>query len=155
MRVVDNFSKYKILEDGSIIGYYGRKLKPAPNTQGYLTAKLTDDSGRLRNVTIHRIVAAAYHGLDLSKADLTVDHINGDKLDNSKDNLEIVSMAENYNRYLKAVNAADTDTHCVCKKCNILKAKREFDKSSRNAKGVQSYCKPCRKLIGQQRRGLK
>lgn len=43
---------------------------------------------------VHRIVMEAFKG----KSDLTVDHIDGNKLNNSLDNLEYVTIQENIKR---------------------------------------------------------
>ena len=43
---------------------------------------------------VHRIVMEAFKG----KSDLTVDHIDGNKLNNSLDNLEYVTIQENVKR---------------------------------------------------------
>lgn len=43
---------------------------------------------------VHRLVACAFLGLDYD-SDLTVDHINCDKSDNSLMNLRVVTMEEN------------------------------------------------------------
>lgn len=140
-----NFSKYTVYEDSTIIGQYKQPLKPAPNSQGYLSLKMTDDTGRLRNVTVHRIVAATYLGLIYENSDVHVDHIDGDKLNNHVSNLRLVTNAENtqYHQRLKTLHIP-TD-HAECKMCGIIKHKTRFDKSNRNNSGCQSYCKDCRR----------
>lgn len=51
---------------------------------------------------IHRAVAAAFLGFDMN-SDLVIDHKNGNKLDNSLENLEAVTVAEN-NRRARVLN---------------------------------------------------
>ena len=140
------FSKYIVNRDSSIIGQFGHRLKPAPNTQGYMSLKMTNDDGELINVTVHRLVASIYLGLNYSDSDSHVDHIDGDKLNNHASNLRIVTNAENAKLYRKLKNSHIPLGHAECKKCNVIKHKSEFDKSSRNASGCQSYCKTCRKV---------
>lgn len=140
-----NFSKYTVNQDSSIIGQFKRFLKPAPNTQGYLCLKMTDDFGALRNVTVHRIVAATYLGLIYEDSDVHVDHIDGDKLNNNVENLRLVSNAENALHYQTLKNSHIPNGFVECKKCESIKPKSAFDRSSRNLSGCQSYCKSCRK----------
>lgn len=50
----------------------------------------------------HRIIASAYIGLDIDNPTLLIDHINHDRLNNSVDNLRIVSNQQNqFNRNAK------------------------------------------------------
>lgn len=43
----------------------------------------------------HRLLYAYYHGLDSLDPELTINHINYDRYDNSKDNLEQITKSEN------------------------------------------------------------
>lgn len=141
-----NFSRYQVRSDSTITGVYGWILKPAPNTQGYLCLKMMDDSNNLRNVTVHRIVAATYLGLNYSDSHIQVDHIDGDKLNNRIENLRLVTNIENTRNHIKLTNSHIPDGCSECKMCFNIKPRSSFDKSKRNTSGCQSYCKECRKL---------
>ena len=67
-----------------------RILKPRKNRSGYLYINLCED-GRYRSFTVHRIVAKHF----LGKSSLTVNHKNGNKLNNTVDNLEWATIEEN------------------------------------------------------------
>lgn len=140
-----NFSRYNVLCDSTIVGVYGYRLKPAVNTTGYLSLKMIDDSGVLRNVTVHRIVAATFLGLNYADSHVQVDHIDGDKLNNKVENLRLVTNASNALNHVQLMNSHIAAGHAECKKCLRIMPKFKFDKSSRNTSGCQSYCKECRK----------
>lgn len=59
------------------------------NPNGYLTVMVDGKSYK-----VHRIVFSIRHGVELSP-DIEIDHINGDKSDNSIDNLRSATRAEN------------------------------------------------------------
>lgn len=63
--------------------------------------------GKKKRYHIHVLMAVTFLGLDLSRHgvesnSLQVDHKDGDKRNNSLENLEVVTKRENYNRALKA-----------------------------------------------------
>lgn len=69
----------------------GRILAKAYNSRGYLMTTLWKNNVS-RSYTIHRLVAIAFVEGDHT---LTVNHIDGNKLNNSPDNLEWITKAEN------------------------------------------------------------
>lgn len=75
----------------------GRILKPAKNSTGYLKVVLLKN-GKLKNPKIHKLVAMAFLDHVPCGHKITVDHINGIRIDNKLENLELVSMRENTNR---------------------------------------------------------
>ena len=98
---------YEVSDSGLIravdkINALGKKLKPklikpAPKNDGYLVVVLCKNKTR-RTRLLHRIIMEAFKG----KSDLTVDHLDGNKLNNSIKNLEYVSHTENcYRRSVK------------------------------------------------------
>ena len=71
-----------------------RNKKATLDAHGYLVLTLWKDNKQKRQY-IHRLVATAFVEGDTS---LTVDHIDGNKLNNNPDNLEWVSRSENTRR---------------------------------------------------------
>lgn len=84
--------EYVELDEEHIItpnGEVYKKKKPNINKNGYMKIGFNGKS-----VYLHRIVAKAFYG----DSDMQVDHINGDKQDNSVKNLEYVTAKENSSR---------------------------------------------------------
>ena len=67
-------------------------LRPATNPSGHKQVVLTRPDKSRHSICVHRLVATAYLGY---REGLQVNHKNGDKLDNSVDNLEWVTQEEN------------------------------------------------------------
>ena len=90
-----SLSDYVITENGEIINNRnGKKLKPQPNGKGYLRVSI---GGKLQ--FIHRLVAEKYIPNPENKPQ--VNHKDGNKLNNSVDNLEWVSNMENRQHAVK------------------------------------------------------
>lgn len=71
---------------------YNRELKPHLTNRGYKRVNLSKDKA-VKRVHVHRLVAEAFvpnpNGYD------TVDHIDGNKLNNNADNLQWLSRGDN------------------------------------------------------------
>lgn len=93
---VRSINRYITRIDGRVCFIPSRILKPFQGkTCNYLCVQLCKD-----NVTekfmIHRLVAKAFLGLK-DKSTLEVNHINGNRHDNTVDNLELVTHQQNIN----------------------------------------------------------
>ena len=87
-----DYKGYKVFEDGTIIGKFGRPLKPRLRS-GYLSVRIHEGDITKGNTLIHRIVAECY--IPKVKDKNFVNHINGNKFDNRASNLEWVNRSEN------------------------------------------------------------
>lgn len=82
----------------------GKYIKPCIINTGYRDIRLFsgdssyyktgDYSGRYKHVLLHRLVMTTFNPID-NADEMTVDHINTDKSNNSVSNLEWVTQAEN------------------------------------------------------------
>lgn len=96
--VVGYEGRYQVSDKGSVKSLlYGKSriLKPFKNKQGYQLVKLSDGKNQ-KTISVHLIVAHAFLG---HKSDgtqnLVVDHKDDNKLNNCKDNLQIITQREN------------------------------------------------------------
>ena len=87
---------YRVYEDGSVVSVRGlkeRKLKPRLHSHGYYKVCLRIDK-RSEEWLVHRLVATLFIPNPEGKPE--VDHIDGDKSNNSVCNLRWTTTYENY-----------------------------------------------------------
>ena len=88
-------NKLIVYDDGLIFNLRTRKIiKGSINNMGYRCTEIQDNGNRYC-YKIHRIVAFAYKGLDITNPDIKVDHINGIKTDNRFENLRCGTQQQN------------------------------------------------------------
>jgi len=85
---------YHVSDLGSVRNKYGKPLTPVMDKDGYLRVRLVDINGVRKFKSIHRLVAQYFIGHHLFEK-MTVNHKDGNKLNNRLDNLEVITMAEN------------------------------------------------------------
>ena len=91
---VPGFSRYEISNQGRLRNKTNQHvLCPGIDKYGYEKVSIYDDQGRLRYLTIHRIVALTW--LPSKGKKLQVNHKDGVKTNNAVCNLEWVSVREN------------------------------------------------------------
>lgn len=86
---------YLIDEDGNILKRRGKGfLRVFPDKDGYLKVAIKRGKGRkTHNEFLHRIVYRAFNG-DIPDG-MTVDHIDNNRTNNHKDNLQLLTAEEN------------------------------------------------------------
>jgi|GWRWMinimDraft_13_1066021.scaffolds.fasta_scaffold22937_1 hypothetical protein len=99
MKQLKDFPDYYITEDAKIISKRCKKekeLKQNLGPYGYLRVGMQTPDGRMEVHRIHRLMMLTYGGEPpKGMKDPTVDHINGDKVDNRIENLQWLSNADN------------------------------------------------------------
>lgn len=91
---IEGFSLYEVNIDGCIrVKSNHHFMKPQLRKDGYYSLRLRHDSGKTKNVTIHRCLMQTFVSNPDGK--LQVNHINGVKTDNRLSNLEWCTAKEN------------------------------------------------------------
>jgi len=143
-----SINDYTITEKGEVINnrWGGRRVKPQPNGKGYLRVHI---AGKM--YFVHRLVAEKYvpNPNNLPQ----INHKDGDKTNNSADNLEWVSNVENRKHAVKAglqvhgekcpwakLAKADVDYIRQFPDCNRSEMARKFGVSRSTIRAVLS-CK--------------
>jgi hypothetical protein len=95
MTVVDlDGREYIIDEWGNISKRRGKGfLKCFPDKDGYIKVTVRFSREHTYNEALHRVVYRAFHGE--IPPNMTVDHIDGDKTNNHKDNLQLLEQVDN------------------------------------------------------------
>lgn len=94
-KVIPIDPSYAISECGTVFSYKSNKIINSHlDTGGYLRISFGS-----KKYTIHRLVCITYHGFPENEF-MVINHKNGNKLDNHKDNLEWCTIKENYLHYL-------------------------------------------------------
>jgi len=98
-KAIPGFSKYQASTSGELKTFnwknkgVERIMKPALDSKGYLRTMLINDSGVLKTIKVHRIIAATF--LESDPTRIEVNHKDGNKLNNSVDNIEWSNRSEN------------------------------------------------------------
>lgn len=95
-RPIPNFSWYLASNDGKIFDTAENKLvKQYIHTNGYKLVRVMNDSGKVENVGVHRLVYQAFYGI--YPKHLEINHKDEDKSNNNVENLEAITHIENVN----------------------------------------------------------
>jgi hypothetical protein len=112
MRTIEDIdSKYLISPDGFILNSNtGRNVVFSKDSKGYMKARLysplSTNPDKRKPYRLHRLVAKAF--LENFSDKLQVNHKDGDKTNNSVENLEMVTASENvYHAWNNLDNAID------------------------------------------------
>lgn len=100
-------SGYYVTDSGDVYSKKGKKLVPVLNHRGYYTVKIFYEVGKYKTKFIHRLVAEAF--IENPNNLETVNHKNGIKTDNSKDNLEWMSRLDNTKHAAEVLQAQKGD----------------------------------------------
>jgi hypothetical protein len=91
-------NNYEISDAGNFRNIKGKVLKTNINARGYIYCNISTN-GKVSKIKIHRLVAK-YFIDNLYNKD-TVNHIDGNKLNNHYTNLEWLTRKENIQHYFK------------------------------------------------------
>ena len=148
MRQIPKYPRYKVSDEGEVYGLSGLKLGIRIRN-GYACVSLWMDDKSKRTIKVARLVASAYHGLDIDDPVSTVDHIDCDKTNDRPDNLRLLSIHDNI-LHKHGRLGVDTSTHKMCSVCVELKSRNEYSKNSSSKDNLKSQCKDCIRKIRKQ-----
>lgn len=92
MGYIETLPKTNIRKNGRVDNRNGKFIKPAKDKYGYFRVSFSNN-GKRKSYYVHRLVAMAY--LPLYNDSLQVNHKDGNKLNNNRFNLEMVTLQEN------------------------------------------------------------
>ena len=96
---IPGFSRYGINTEGQILNFQsGRLLSTYQRDRGYKYNILVNDAGKRQHLQQHRALMLAYKYPNQDPSTLVIDHIDCNPANNSLDNLEWVTSAENSRR---------------------------------------------------------
>ena len=147
------FKYYDITKEGVIINLKtNRKYKGTIGNNGYLTFN-TKRNNKNYNYLVHRLIAIKY--IPNPNNYPVINHIDGNKLNNSIDNLEWCTQSDNikhaFNTGLKegtgkTVLQIDVNTHKII---NIFKSAKEAERiTGINHSAISGVCRGTRKTAG-------
>lgn len=127
---VSNFGKVrtynKITYKQGIKRHWKNKILKykSTNKNAYKTGYRVDlwKNNKAKTFLVARLVAFTFYNEDINNHKLTVDHIDGNRLNNNLDNLELVSLAENIKR------GFETGLYTCQKKVKIINKKTNEEK---------------------------
>lgn len=115
-------SKYSVCRTGQLWSHINHCWidTSIPNQNGYVQPRLVSDDGKSTTYRLHKLVALAFVANPYHYDQ--IDHKDGNKLNNSADNLEWVSIVENLKRArlkgLKPQAITDEEVHKACQMIN-------------------------------------
>lgn len=85
---------YRVSDDGIAYGVKGNKLIPIMHKK-YYKISLRDENNKKTSIKIHRLQAFQKYGHKIYLDGIVVRHLNGNPLDNSKNNIAIGTQSQN------------------------------------------------------------
>jgi len=136
VRSLDRMVKYS---DGRERFYAGRELRLQADKRGYMTVDIFKD-GKRKNEKVHRLVAKSFVD-GFSEIKNTVNHVDGDKKNNSYENLEWCSAKENAKHAKETGLMKSCDKHYKSKFTNeeVLKIRRECEGGRKQRSVAREY----------------
>lgn len=116
---------YAITEDGRVWSYLRNKwLKLRINSTGYHHVSLCKE-GKVYNFLVHRLVYETFKGI-IPKG-LVVDHIDSNRLNNTLDNLQLLTLSENTRKGNKGNKHTEETRKKISESLRISWAKRKLN----------------------------
>ena len=133
-KIINNFSNYEISTEGRVRNLKTQYiLKGRESKSGYLQVFIKNDiDGDFKNQYIHRLVAI--HFIENPNNKKEVNHIDGNKLNNTLENLEWCTSSENQKHRQNILGKRKTSQRRIGKFSKDGKLLEEFDSITSAAK---------------------
>lgn len=138
VRPIPGYPKYLATSEGRIIGPRGYELRPSVRDRYEQVGLYNEKGNPPKTLYVHRLIAAAFHGMDLNDSRIEVNHLDRNTLNNRPSNLVPGSNSDNQKHSTAMNYPLDSLTHKTCRKCLKVKIRSEFVRN-----GYAAYCKPC------------
>lgn len=117
------------------------KFKIKDDKKAYTTGHKVDlwKDGKCKTLLVARLVAFTFYEEDINNHKLTVDHIDGNRLNNNINNLELVSLSENIRRAFKNDLMPQNKTKIIDKETKEEKIFNSMSKASSFIKRNKGY----------------
>jgi hypothetical protein len=139
VKEIDNSPGYYIHRDGYVISSKTLSVRRTfLSNRGYKRVGIPSNKhGKNINTSLHTLVANAFldKPTSASKSSLTINHKDGDKLNNNADNLEWSTMSENIK------HAHSTGLHPIDNAVEVYDIKEDFTHTYHSLKEFSNYCK--------------
>lgn len=97
--------------------------------------------GKPHTMLVARLVAFTFYNEDINNHKLTVDHVDGNRLNNNLKNLELVSLAENIRR------SYDINLHCNQKNVILLDKRTNKEIKFRSLQNASLFMNRCHSYL--------
>lgn len=145
---------YYVTEDGHVWSEYSHKfIRELPDKNGYLKVRLSSvdlPKGKQHAYSVHRLVLENYNPIE-NMENLQVNHINGDKTDNSIQNLEWTTCQENIQHAINNNLRAKVNGAAILTEQDVLAIVERLKKKEPYKKIAQDYG-VCEETIGRIKR---
>lgn len=110
-KTLNENDRYEVSDSGEVRRKDTQRTLSGCITSGYRSVKLTFDNSKQQRFYVHRLVAEHFIENPEPNKKTFVNHIDGNKLNNSVDNLEWVSPRENNLHYYQKVQKEKRKKH--------------------------------------------
>lgn len=129
---INEYENYFVSNLGNVKNSRGRHLKTELSNTGYYRVHLSKH-GKARHIAVHRLVASAF--LDNPNNLKLVNHKDGNKLNNTLENLEWVTYSQNlqhaYDSKLRIGNLGERNGGVKLTKLEVIEIRKLYKKQSK------------------------
>lgn len=139
---IEGYEGYYASNKGRVLSKCLRPMRATKRKRdGYMVLTLSQTNGKRRQMFVHRLIAMAFLGA--IPPGMTVNHRNGDKGDNSLDNLEIVTLRQNiqhaFDTGIKKPRRGEQSPTAILTESQVREIKAEIANGAGNTELARRY----------------